>query len=145
MNVRHRAEGLHACDHPRHRLTLAERGLHVGAQGARGHAAQQPQPAPVLEEVRPQALGERQHHLPVRHRSERVLVEPQAPLGQPPGVARGAEMAPLAPERYQELGPARAAAHPGEAVLEQPTVEEPAGRLARRRTQRTVRDSGETI
>jgi capsid protein len=45
----------------------------------------------------------------------------------------------IAPERHHELRPARIAAHAGEAVLEQPTVEEAANRATRRRAQRTVR------
>ena len=51
---------------------------------------------------------------------------------------KSTEVAPLAAERHQELGPARAAAYAGEAVLEQAAVEQPPDRLARRRTQRPV-------
>ena len=134
MQVGERAEGLDARDHARHRVALAEAGLDVVAQGARGDPAQQSQPAPVVEEVGAQALRERQHHLAVRDRGEQALIKPQASLGQPPRVTRRAEVSPLAAQRHQELGPAGRAAHPGEAVLEQAAIQEPAHRPARRGT-----------
>ena len=126
MEMRHRAKCLHAHDQARHGLSLADGRLDVAVQRAGGDSAQQPQPAPILEEVRAQPFRQRQHHLAVRHRGEQALVQPQAPLGEPPRVARRTEVAPLATKRHQELGPAGTAAHAGEAVLEQPAVEEPA-------------------
>ena len=54
-------------------------------------------------------------------------------------MAGGAELALLAAERHQELGAARLAAHPREAVLEQTAVEEARGRAAGRRAPRAVR------
>ena len=98
--------------------------MDVVAQGARGDPAQQSQPAPVVEEVGTQALRERQHQLAVRDRGEQALIKPQASLGQPPRVTRREEVAPLAAQRHQELGPAGRAAHPGEAVLEQAAIQE---------------------
>lgn len=57
-----------------------------------------------MTKVGPQPLGERQHHLLVRDRGEQVLMQPQAPPGQPPRVAGGAEVTVLAAKRHQELG-----------------------------------------
>jgi len=74
----------------------------------------------------------------VRDRGEQALVQPQAPLGEPPRVTRRTEVPPLAAERHQKLGAAGGAAHAGEAVLEQAAVEQPADRPTRRRTQRAV-------
>jgi len=109
-------------------------------QGARREPAQHPQPAPgVICEVGAQPLRDGQHHLPVRHRREQVLGKPQAPLRQTARVAGGAELPPLAAERHQELGPARAAAHTREPVLQPPAVEEPPRRTPCRRTQRAMR------
>ena len=97
--MRQQAEGLDAGDHARHRAVLAQGGLDGGSQRARGHPAEEPQPAAVVYKLGPQALGQRQHHLAVRDRDEQVLIRPQARLAQPPRVAQRAEVPALAVER----------------------------------------------
>ena len=92
-----------------------------------------------MVEVGAQPLGQRQHDPAVGDRGEQALIEPQAPLGEPPRVARGAELATLAAERDQELGAAPGAAHAREPVLEQTAIEEPADCTACHRAQRPVR------
>lgn len=70
----------------------------------------------------PQQLRDRQHHLAVRHAGQQLLVQPHAPLGQPAGVARRAEVPALAAKRHQKLGAARLTSHPRKTVLEQAAV-----------------------
>ena len=95
--------------------------------------------AAVVEEERSQSLGDRAHELAMGHAGEQLLIEPQAPLGEPAGVAGGAEVATLAVERDQKLGAALGAADARDPVLEQAAVEEAADRPARCRAQRAVR------
>ena len=139
MPMSQRPEALRQAHHARHRVSLAERGAHVCVQRAARHPAQQPEASAVIEKVRAQSFGDRQHHVPMRHRGEQVLVEPQAPLGEPPRLARRAEPTPLAAERHQELRPARGAPNPCEPVLQEPAVEELPHHLGHHRAQRAVR------
>ena len=83
---------------------------------ARRDPRQVAEQGPVIEEVRPQALGDREHDLAVRHRGEQGLLQPNAPQRQAFGVTAGTEVAALAGEGQQVLVPAAATAHPGEPV-----------------------------
>ena len=73
MPVGERAEALDADDSTGGGVRLAEGGTQVSEQRAVGDAAQQSQPAPVVEEARPQSLREREHELAMRHAVEPVL------------------------------------------------------------------------
>ena len=64
------------------------------------------------------------------HVCEHVLAQERRERRRPLGRARGAQPAPLAREGHQELRPARAAPHAGEAVLQDAAVEVRADRLA---------------
>jgi hypothetical protein len=94
---------------------LARQRLKIDREGLDRRPAKLPQePAPVLEED-PQRLGDRQHHLAVRHAKKQGLPHPLAPLLPALGVAGGAEAAGLAGERQQMFTVAVRAADPGEA------------------------------
>ena len=69
-------EGLHEQDQAR---PCAGGGCSVSVgQQARGDAAQLAQPRPAPAEDWAQEFGQREHLLPVRHRSEHVLLDPLA-------------------------------------------------------------------
>jgi hypothetical protein len=94
---------------------LARQRLKIDREGLDRRPAELPQePAPVLEED-PQRLGDRQHHLAVRHVEKQGLPHPCAPLLPALGVAGGAESAGLAGERQQLFTVAVRTADPGEA------------------------------
>lgn len=74
----------------------------------------------------------------MRDRQQELALEPVAPEGQALGVAGRTEVAALAAEGKQELGPAVAATHPREARLEQAAIEKLLDHLTDHRSPWTV-------
>jgi hypothetical protein len=117
------AEGLHHHDHARLERRR-RRGLgHQLPHGLVGRTAQPPEQRPVVEEVRPEHLREREHPLGVANLFEHLLAQEGGELGGTLGSAGRAQAAALAREAHQVLGSARTAAHPGKAVLQHTAVE----------------------
>ncbi len=81
--------------------------------------------------------------LPVRHRSEQRLLQPQVPKRQPLGVAAGTEVAALAGEREQVLMRTAPAAHSGEPMLQDAAGQELLDHLGDDRPPVSRREDGE--
>lgn len=128
MPVGARAMRLQARDNSDGEVALARQRTDGGRDGAGGDAGDLPEQAAPIEAVRAQPLGDREHHLPVRHRREEGRVQPLRPDRQPLGVAAWAEVPALAGERQQVLVRAGVAADAGEAVLEHAAGEAPGAR-----------------
>jgi hypothetical protein len=80
---------------------LARQRLKVDREGLDRRPTESPQETvPVLEED-PQRLGDRQHHLAMRHVEKQRLPHPLAPLLPALGVAGGTKAAGLAGERHK--------------------------------------------
>ena len=115
----------------RHRFTLGDlawrgelsrRGglLALAASGAERQRAQQ---LPVVQEVDPQHLGDREDPLGMAHLLHDLVMEESRELRRPLGSARGAQPSSLAGKRHQELLGTAPAANPREAALPNATVE----------------------
>ena len=104
----HASAGTRRC-RPRGRALRSGDGR--GAGGDAGDLAEQ---ATARETVRAQPLGDREHHVSVRHGREEQRVQPLHPDRQALGVAAGAEVAALARKREQALVRATVAADAGE-------------------------------
>jgi len=105
--------------------------LKAGVTDRRGHQlthglpsslAQPAQQLTVVEEERAKHLRDREGPQTVSDLLEHLVGEKGAEHRPALGGARGAEAAPLTGERHQKLGAALVAAHPGEAVIEDPAV-----------------------
>lgn len=118
VKVQQVAEGVHADDQAGLGSRLIEQDAEARDQHLGRHPAQIPEQPPVVAEIRPEHLGDRQHDLPVRHRPEHRLVHPLGEGHRPLGVTGGAEVTPLAGVGRQVLVAALPAAHPGEALLQ---------------------------
>ncbi len=86
--------GLRQCNAGAH--TLAIKGKRVNSKEGVGLVQ-----GAVVEEVRPEPLWYREHHLPVWYVREQALLEPQTPQRQTLRVATRTEVAALAREREQ--------------------------------------------
>ena len=78
----------------------------------------------AVHTIRPEPLGDGEHHLPVRHRREQRGVQPLRPDRQPLGVTAGAEVPALAREREQVFVRAGVTANTREPVVEDAAGEE---------------------
>ena len=103
-----------------------------------GDAGDLSEQAAAIETVRAQPLGDREHHLPVRHQREQRGVQPLRPAREALGVATGAELPALAREGEEVLVRAGVAADAGEAVLQHAAREELVSDLRDHGAPRTV-------
>jgi len=92
-------------------------------QGVGGALAQLAEEPPILADVHPEHLGNREDILAVGDGGQDLVGHPGAELKHPLLVAGRAEVSPLAGERQQVLVPARVAAHPGQPLRQIPAAE----------------------
>ena len=97
---------------------LARECAHGGGHRPGRDTRQVAQERAAVQTPRPQALGDGEHDLAVRHWREERLLQPQRPERQPLGVTARTEVAALAREGEQVLVGARGAAHARETVVE---------------------------
>lgn len=108
-------------------VRFARERTHRGGHRSRSDSRHIAQQAAPVEAPRAEPLGDRQHHLPVRHRCfQQRLLQPERPEGQPLGVAARTEVARLAREGDEILVPAAGglAPHPREPLGEDAAREE---------------------
>ena len=79
------------------------------------------------------------HHLPVRHRRQERLRQPEPPDSEPPGVAARAEVAAFARKGEQVLVRTAPTPHARETVLQDPARQKPLGDRADDRPSRAIR------
>ena len=110
--------GLDRCDDADRETPLTQGRADERGDGARGNPREVGKQGAVVEQVRPEPLGYREHHLPVWYVREQGFLQPQTPKRHALRVATRAEVATLAREREQIFVLAGTTAHAGEAVLE---------------------------
>ena len=103
MPVRTPAMRLQAGDNAHGELALAGQRANGGGHRAGSDAGDLTEAAAAIETVRAQPLGNREHHLPVRHQRQQRGVQPLRPDREALGVAARAEVPTLAREREQVL------------------------------------------
>jgi hypothetical protein len=116
--------GLEAGDEADPEVRLAGGDANDAGHGAGGDAGQVAEQGASRQAVGPESFGQGEDDLPVRHRGEQGLVQPEAPPGEALGVTTRAEVTRLTGERVEVLVGAGIAADPGEAVLQDATGEE---------------------
>jgi len=117
---------------------FACQGLKVDREGPGSGAAELPQ-EPTLElKEDPQYLGDRQHHLAMRHVQKKRFPHPRSPLFQTLGMARPAEAPCFAGERQQLFRMAVRAPDPGKARAGVAAVEITLDHLFDDRPEKTV-------